>query len=101
MYFRRMSRYPEHVEEMCNQAVHDLPMNHDYCEHVEIACESALMPVLDADHEHKDDEDLEIFHEVGQKPKRRVGALAVHKGPVKDYPSDRIHTLFSAALSDL
>jgi len=48
LYFHRMPRYPEHVEDMCNQEVHDLPMNHDYSKHVDIAYVSARMPLLDA-----------------------------------------------------
>ena len=81
LYFHRMPRYPEHVEDMCNQAVHDLPMNHDYCKHVAIACVNALMPLLDASLEHTEDEDLEIFHEAGPKPKRRVVPLPCRRAP--------------------
>ena len=36
LYFHRMPRYPEHVEEMRNQAVHNSPMSHDYCKHKEM-----------------------------------------------------------------
>ena len=36
LYFHRTPRYLEHVEEMRNQAVHDSPMNKDYCKHEEM-----------------------------------------------------------------
>ena len=41
LYFHRMPRYPDHEEEMRNQVVHDLPMNHEYSDHVMIACRRA------------------------------------------------------------
>ena len=61
-----MPRCPDHVEakKKCNQNAHDLPMNHAYNEQVAIAYVNALMPLLDAALEHKDDEYLEIFHEI-------------------------------------
>ena len=54
LYFHRMSRYPDHAKEMRNQVVHDLLMNHEYSEHVEIARVDELMPLLDAAPEHND-----------------------------------------------
>ena len=48
LYVHRTSRYPEHDEDMCNQAVHDLPMNHEYSGHVDIVHVDELMPLLDA-----------------------------------------------------
>ena len=41
LYFHRMSRYLEHVEEMRNQVVHDLPMSHEYSELKEIVWKRA------------------------------------------------------------
>ena len=73
-------------------------MNHDYCKHKESVCVNALMPLLDAAPEHKEDEDLEICHEVGPTRKRRVVATVVHKGSVKDYQSDRIQTFLISPL---
>ena len=93
-----MPRYPEHVEEMRNQAVHDSPMNHYYCRHKENVCVNALMPVLDAAPEHKEDEYLEIFHEVGPKPKRNIAAPVMHIGPAKDYQRDGIQTFLISPL---
>jgi len=42
--------------------------------------------LLDAALEHKDDEDLEVFHEVGPKPKRTVVAPAVNRRPCERLP---------------
>ena len=55
LYFHSVPRYPEHVEEMRNQVVHDLPINHESSEHVDIPHVDELMPLLDASPEHNDE----------------------------------------------
>ena len=81
LYFHRMSRYPDHVEEMRNQVVHDLPMNHEYSEHVIIVHADELMPLLDAAPEHNDNN---LLISPKPNPKRQLAAPAMHIGPAND-----------------
>jgi histone H3/H4 len=96
LHFHRMPRYSDHVEQMRNQVVHDLPMNHEYSEHVGIVHVNELMPLLDAAPAHNDDEQLLIS--LGPKPKRNIAAPVTHIGPAKDYQSDRMQMCFFISL---
>ena len=84
-----MSRYPDNVEEVRNQVVHDLPMNHEYSEHVMIVHADELMPLLNAAPEHNDKN-----RSISPKPKptRKIVAPVMHIGPANDYQCDGIQT---------